>query len=78
MKKRKKWYRSLGTSKRDQDVTTPPSPNHPKRRAAYFAIHDRIVIKSMPITVKKLPFWLKLWRRVVRLFKQYTIFCILT
>lgn len=31
----KKWDRSLGTSKKEQGIATPPSAQHPKKRVEF-------------------------------------------
>jgi hypothetical protein len=33
-----KWDRSIGTSKREQGVTTPPATQHPKRRIEFLTV----------------------------------------
>jgi len=49
-----KWNRKLGTSKREQGITTPPAPQHPKRRAEYFAVK----------IIEQTPWYKKLWRKI--------------
>jgi len=53
----KKWDRSLGTSKREQGVLTPPSPQHPKRRREFFERMKRMKLPG------KLPWHIIIWRK---------------
>jgi len=58
-----KWDRSLGTSKKDQGVWTPPAPHHAKRRREFFArLHAGKLVKIL---------WYKIiWRKLLTFWKK--------
>ena len=56
----KKWDRSLGTSKREQGVWTPPAPQHPKKRREFF---ERLARGKEPIVYKKISWYRYIWRK---------------